>query len=99
MKLPTLRSRLEPARPKQSAGNPRRIRGKGLQTIRRRVLSSRPLCVKCEARGIVRPATEVDHIVPLSEGGLEHDTNRQPLCADCHAEKTAGEARRRGGRS
>jgi 5-methylcytosine-specific restriction protein A len=68
-----------------------RIRGRALQAIRARVLSANPLCVECEAKGIVAEATEVDHIVALGLGGTDHphdDTNRQGLCDDCHAAKS-----------
>jgi 5-methylcytosine-specific restriction protein A len=34
---------------------------------------------------------EVDHKVPLSQGGAEHETNLQSLCIDCHDQKTRGE--------
>lgn len=69
-----------------------RIRGRIGQRIRERVLAANPLCVHCEAKGITRPATQVDHIVALHNGGEEHpydDSNRQGLCDDCHAAKTA----------
>ena len=72
---------------------PKRLRGKGLQTVRRRILTANPLCVQCDARGVVRAATEIDHIVPLSRGGPDDDSNRQALCSECHAAKTAAEAR------
>ncbi len=34
---------------------------------------------------------EVDHIIPLSQGGREHTDNLQTLCRDCHIRKTARE--------
>lgn len=36
-----------------------------------------------------------DHIVPLWEGGGNGDDNLQAICANCHAEKSCLEARRR----
>jgi len=42
-------------------------------------------------------ATEVDHIVPLSQGGPDEWDNLQGLCHDCHAAKTAREMRERMG--
>lgn len=66
-----------------------RLRGRALQERRARVLSARPLCVDCEARGRVRPATEVDHVVALVNGGTDTEDNLQGLCAECHAAKTA----------
>lgn len=45
-------------------------------------------------------ATQVDHVIPLSEGGADTDENKRPIHAEpCHREKTAAEAvraRRRG---
>ena len=66
----------------------KRIRGRRLQAIRRSHLAAYPLCVHCEARGIVSLATEVDHILALVNGGADMDSNRQGLCKDCHADKT-----------
>lgn len=50
-----------------------------------------PLCVKCKARGIVKQVDEIDHIIPLSQGGKDDETNRQSLCFDCHRIKTMDE--------
>lgn len=66
-----------------------RIRGRRLQAIRSRLLRANPLCVMCSARGIYRAATQVDHVVALANGGADDDSNRQGLCDDCHAVKTA----------
>lgn len=62
------------------------------EKVRRAHLRMEPLCRNCEERGRVEPASEVDHIVPLSEGGarLDHD-NLQSLCRPCHNRKTARE--------
>lgn len=35
---------------------------------------------------------ELDHIVPLADGGSEDESNLQVLCRKCHKEKTAREA-------
>lgn len=35
---------------------------------------------------------ELDHIVPLSDGGTDHADNLQVLCTHCHGIKTAREA-------
>jgi len=65
---------------------PRR-RGGGWRRVRDAVLAASPVCVVCGAA-----AVEVDHVVPLAEGGDSHPGNLQPLCARCHAAKTAAEA-------
>lgn len=47
-------------------------------------------CVKCNRRR----AREVDHIVPLADGGSEFELdNCQSLCRACHLEKTIREMR------
>lgn len=65
-----------------------RIRGRRLQDARRRLFQSSPLCVKCQERGIVRVASERDHIIPLHKGGQDVAENTQGLCTECHAGKT-----------
>ena len=52
-----------------------------------------------EAKGIVRPAVHRDHIVPLSEGGLDEPGNTQGLCAECHEGKSLAERLRAQARS
>lgn len=54
------------------------------------------LCQDCLERGIVRPGTDVDHIVPLSAGGTDSDDNKRLLCRTCHLEKTRQERQGRG---
>lgn len=34
---------------------------------------------------------EVEHIIPLSEGGLNEDSNLQLMCGPCHKVKTSAE--------
>ncbi len=92
--LRTLQPTLKPYR----AGDDR-IRGTALQKIRDRILSrdcGMCQCERCKATGAVRPATIVDHIVPLWAGGSEDDSNRQAINEACHLEKSAAEARQRG---
>jgi 5-methylcytosine-specific restriction protein A len=59
--------------------------------IRARVLRERPLCVECMRVGVVTAANEVDHIIPLRDGGTHDDENLQPLCKSCHSKKTRRE--------
>ena len=47
-----------------------------------------PLCVHCEARGIIRPWTQLDHKIPVEKGGTDAWDNLQGLCDDCHDRKT-----------
>ncbi len=69
----------------------KRIRGRRLQRIRARLLRGQPLCVRCLEAGIVKGATQIDHKIPLFRGGEDTDENKQPLCGECHAEKTITE--------
>ena len=38
---------------------------------------------------MVRAATVPDHIVPLTQGGADEDSNIRCLCTDCHQARTA----------
>jgi 5-methylcytosine-specific restriction enzyme A len=67
---------------------PKRIRGRKLQRIRRDAFKRQPLCVECLKRGRVMPAEELDHMIPLCKGGSDTAENRQALCVACHATKT-----------
>ena len=63
---------------------PKRIRGTHLQRLRNQLFNRYPLCVLCEQAGRVTIATIRDHIVPLSDGGTESETNTQALCESCN---------------
>lgn len=69
-----------------------RLSGGAEQARARRVL--RAYATVCHVCG--RPgATEVDHVVPLAEGGADDETNLAPVHATpCHQAKTAAEAAR-----
>lgn len=61
------------------------------RAFRDAVLAREPRCRVCGA-----PATEADHIIPVSRGGNnDPDTNGQGLCAKHHDQKTRAEARGR----
>ena len=52
-------------------------------------LGVHPLCVLCQERGSLTPATEVDHIVRLEDGGERLDpANTRALCKPCHSAHT-----------
>ncbi len=89
-------ARVKPSKPKKRVGNKetRGVHDSRLwrDKIRPQFLREHPLCIKCELDGVVREATEVDHIVPIAFGGLKYDTkNLQALCKSCHSKKTASE--------
>ncbi|MBM3205932.1 HNH endonuclease [Candidatus Shapirobacteria bacterium] len=49
-------------------------------------LSTEPLCRMCAKRNIIKAATTIDHIIPISERPdlrLEQ-SNLQSLCKQCH---------------
>ena len=50
-------------------------------------LAANPLCEDCEGRGLLVPATDVDH-VDGDAGNWEWE-NLRALCHPCHARKTA----------
>lgn len=51
-----------------------------------------PLCAECERKGLVTASTLVDHIIRVNFGGSFHDrTNHQPMCFDCHQDKSFAE--------
>lgn len=79
------------------AGVTPRLRGEAGVKRRLRWLNEHPLCVHCEQAGWITAAAEVDHIIPLHEGGADDESNLQSLCQPCHALKTAAEATRRAG--
>ena len=67
-----------------------RLRGHaGVAQRKRRLARSSYLCERCRARGHVRLADVVDHIVPLAHGGPDTDDNTRNLCNECHADVTA----------
>lgn len=47
---------------------------------------------RCERCTAAPPCGEIDHRLPLSDGGTDDPANLQWLCVPCHQEKTAGEA-------
>src|SRR5690606_3209613 len=54
-----------------------------------------PYCQRCDEKGILTLATEVDHIAPLEIGGEPFDpANLQSLCFRCHVIKTSEDNRR-----
>ncbi len=65
--------------------------GRRLQAARAALFQRCPLCVACEAKGIVTAATQRDHIIPVEEGGEDSDDNTQALCDDCHEDKSLQE--------
>ena len=61
---------------------------------RRRILAEEPLCRPCQKAGFTVVATELDHIVPVSEAAERFwdETNVQPICQRCHGRKSLKES-------
>lgn len=63
------------------------------QVLRRAVLARDPICKVCGER----LSQEVDHVVPLSQGGDEWSLdNTQGICSPCHALKSGRESAGKG---
>ena len=80
----------------------RRDRGRcaacGVDThVIRREVQGRGRAKKLRALGYKARGSlwELDHVVPLIDGGSHDESNLQTLCTPCHKKKTATEARRR----
>jgi 5-methylcytosine-specific restriction protein A len=84
-----------PSPPRVSAA--RRGYGRTWQNLRLLQLNAEPLCEHCKAEGRTTAGAEVDHIVPLNDGGTNEPGNLQTLCKRCHSRKTAADVARRGG--
>lgn len=110
-RLPTLKPRIatlntrrtrmaEPTGERTPWGNstsaPLRLRGRALQARNNRIkVRDRYMCAGC---GRVTTEVEVDHRIPMSQGGKDNDDNLQLLCVNsdgtgCHAAKTKRETR------
>ena len=77
------------------AGTTERIRGDTWMKVRRRVLlAGGYACVDC---GLVNASNEIDHDVPLEQGGSNDDANLRIRCLVCHKAKSAREAGLRSG--
>ncbi|AUS97361.1 HNH endonuclease [Clostridium thermosuccinogenes] len=68
--------------------------GRTWKRIRDRYISEHPLCQECQKYGRLTPAEEVHHIIPLSKGGTNADSNLMSLCKQCHSSITAREGER-----
>lgn len=60
----------------------------------RKVIMARDkgLCQSCLRTGRPEKASQVDHIVPKSQGGTDEPSNCEAICLPCHKVKTARES-------
>ena len=77
----------------QETGRTLALDGKAWRRLRAVVLGERPLCQHCLDRGVIEPATEVDHV------DNDPTDNRpealQSLCKPCHSRKTQADMGKR----
>lgn len=59
--------------------------------IRSAKLSDQPLCEYCQAEGRLKAAAEVDHFIPLFQGGTDEWENLRSTCIPCHKAKSLRE--------
>lgn len=52
--------------------------------LRRLILARSPVCQHCQRL----PSVDVDHIVPIAQGGTYGEDNLEALCHSCHSRKT-----------
>jgi 5-methylcytosine-specific restriction enzyme A len=69
----------------------KRVTGRKLQRLRKELFTANPLCVECAKLGFTTLATQRDHIVALTDGGADDESNTQGLCQPCHEAKSLAE--------
>lgn len=62
--------------------------GRAWKRARDRFIKAHPLCEECKKQGKLTPAEEVHHIIPLSQGGGNDESNLMSLCKSCHSRIT-----------
>lgn len=77
--------------------NDQRLRGSAAVKQRQRRLNIYPICAHCRDEGVTKLTDEIDHIIPLGQGGEDTDENCQGLCFHHHRLKTATEDVAHGG--
>lgn len=81
-----------PSRLQSNTTAEHRVKGRALQSIRLDHWKKNPHCAMCGQITAYPYGFELDHIVPLYQGGADADNNRQILCNGpdgCHLKKTA----------
>lgn len=52
-------------------------------------------CAGCRRKIMMGEKWELDHVIPIEDGGVNAEGNLQPLCKPCHGIKTSREATER----
>ena len=74
-----------------------RTRGSVWMKVREEVMNRDcGICQTCKRNGNVSAATQVDHIIPLHQGGTDARNNLEAICDECHKVKTAAELKEYG---
>lgn len=100
MKLAMLQQRIAPMR--QNVAPPahvERLRGRAWMRLRDAVLRrdfGLCCCEDCALLVVPLPASEVDHIVELTDGGTDSMSNLRSMNVDCHLRKTNAARKARG---
>ena len=79
---------------KRSAEYKKLIQSRRWNLLRNEKLSKNAICENCLTNGLIAPATEVHHIIPIATGinsqhkkSLAYDSkNLQALCHKCHVQ-------------
>lgn len=75
------------------AGSTIRERGGSWTAKRQRVALSYGYRCACCKEVWVSSRDEIDHIIPLEQGGSNDESNLQSLCINCHKEKSLKESK------
>ncbi len=71
--------------------------GRPWRRLRKQILErDRYTCCACRTISVMD--IEVDHLIPISQGGTDDPSNLRAMCRRCHATKTARESNRGGAR-
>lgn len=93
-----IRKKQERLFPKQQLSRKERGYGHDWDKLRNSFIQENPYCAECDRQGLVRLASEVDHIEPFTSVDdpkrLDRD-NLQSLCHRCHIIKTIRDRKRR----
>lgn len=76
----------------------RMIQSNQWKELRKMKLTNNPVCEDCEVRGLIEPATEVHHIIPVESSLNMGDmkslmfsySNLKSMCHTCHSEAHKG---------
>jgi 5-methylcytosine-specific restriction protein A len=94
--MPTLRTRHTDTPPRRSKPNKAFYQSSRWHRLSLAYRKNNRLCVECLKEGITKLSEEVDHIIPIVEGGNPWDLNNlQALCKSHHSQKTKREQKKK----